>query len=173
VFTFVSRTDEFDAFYTSSVRRVIHHVYLVCGNLAEAQDAAQDAYARAWQRWSTIADYDDPEAWVRTVAWRLAANRWRGMRRWLAARIRLGAPPVVPGPTPDRVALMAALRKLSEAQRRVVVLHYLYGLTVAEISATTEMPAGTVKVYLARGRTALAALLSNDEKEDGDVVAHS
>jgi RNA polymerase sigma-70 factor (sigma-E family) len=169
----VSRTDDFDAFYTASARRVIHHVYAVCGDLADAQDVTQEAYARAWQRWSTISGYDDPEAWVRTVAWRLAANRWRGMRRWLAARVRLGRPPVAPGPTPDRVALVAALRQLSEAQRRVVVLHYLYGLTVAEISTVTEMPTGTVKVYLARGRTALAALLGNDEREDDDVVTHS
>jgi RNA polymerase sigma-70 factor, ECF subfamily len=173
----VSRIEEFDAFYAATVRRVIHHVYLVCGDLGDAQDAAQEAYARAWQRWSTLAGYDDPEAWVRTVAWRLAANRWRSMRRWLAARVRLGAPPAVPGPTPDRVALVAALRQLSEAQRRVLVLHYLYGLTVAEISASTEMPAGTVKVYLARGRAALAVLLraedGNEEKEDVDVVAHS
>jgi len=173
VSAFVSRTEDFDTFYTATVRRVIHHVYVVCGDLGAAQDAAQEAYARAWQRWSTISEYEDPEAWVRTVAWRLSANRWRGIRRWLAARSRLGAPAAVPGPTPDRVALIAALRQLSEAQRRVVVLHYLYGLTVAEIAATAEMPPGTVKAYLARGRAALAVLLGTDEKEDGDVVAHS
>jgi RNA polymerase sigma-70 factor (ECF subfamily) len=165
--------EEFDAFYTATVRRVVHHVYAVCGDLAEAQDVVQEAYARAWQRWSRLSGYEDPEAWVRTVAWRLAANRWRGVRRWWAARSRLGAPPPAPGPTPDRVAVVAALRRLPESQRRVVVLHYLYGLTVAEIATSTEMPPGTVKVYLSRARTALAALLGNDDKEDVDVATHS
>lgn len=169
----MAETGDFDAFYTATVRRVLHQVYAVCGDLTEAQDAVQEAYARAWQKWSTLAHYDDPESWVRIVAWRLAANRWRGVRRWLAARSRLGAPPPAPGPTPDRVALVVALRQLPEAQRRVVVLHYLYELPVADIASSTGMPAGTVKVYLSRARSALAALLEDDEREEFDVIAHS
>jgi RNA polymerase sigma-70 factor (ECF subfamily) len=170
----MTTTGDFDAFYTASVRRVVHHVYAVCGDLAEAQDVVQEAYARAWQRWSTVGDYDNPEAWVRMVAWRLAANRWRGVRRWLTARSRLGDPPPTPGPTPDRVAVVAALRRLPEAQRRVVVLHYLYGQPVAEIASDLDMPAGTVKAYLSRARTRLAALLgTDDEEEETGVVSHS
>lgn len=165
--------EDFDAFYTATVRRVVHHVYAVCGDLAEAQDVVQEAYARAWQHWSRLAGYEDPEAWVRTVAWRLAANRWRAIRRWWAARSRLGTPPLNAGPTPDRVAVVAALRQLSEPQRRVVVLHYLYDLTVTEIATSAEMPPGTVKVYLARARATLAALLNEDDKEDIDVITHS
>ncbi|SCF17142.1 SigE family RNA polymerase sigma factor [Micromonospora mirobrigensis] len=164
--------DDFDAFYTATARRVVHHVYAYCGNLAEAQDVAQEAYARAWQRWSTVGDYEDPEGWVRTVAWRLSANRHRGLLRWFAARSRLGRTADVPGPNPDRVALLDALRRLPEAQRRVVVLHHLEDLPVAEIARRTGMPAGTVKVYLSRARAALATLLGDDEREDADVVTH-
>jgi RNA polymerase sigma-70 factor (sigma-E family) len=169
---FDEASGEFDEFYTATARRVVHHVYAVCGDLAEAQDVVQEAYARAWQRWSTLASYDNPEAWVRTVAWRLAASRWRTMRRRFAARFRLDPPQNTPGPTPDRVAVLAALRQLPEAQRRVVVLHYLYDLPVAEIATSTGMPSGTVKAYLSRARAALAVLLGNDEKEDVDVVTH-
>ena len=151
---------------------MLHHVYAVCGDLAEAQDAVAEAYARAWQRWAKIAEYEDPESWVRMVAWRLAANRWRGLRRLRRLRVKMAVPASTPGPTPDRVAVTAALRRLPEAQRRVVVLHYLYGLTVAQIAMSTQMPAGTVKVYLARARAALARLL-NEDKEDADVVTHS
>ncbi|NJC70571.1 SigE family RNA polymerase sigma factor [Planosporangium thailandense] len=168
----MTRPDDFDAFYTATARRVVQYVYAVCGDLAEAQDVVQEAYARAWQRWSTLADYDDPEGWVRTVAWRLSMNRWRSARRWLGARARLGHPQDVPGPTPDRVALVDALRRIPEPQRRVVVSHYLYDMPVAEIADSTGMPVGTVKVYLARARTALAALLGN-ETEDADVSSHS
>ncbi|ADL49060.1 sigma-70 region 2 domain protein [Micromonospora aurantiaca ATCC 27029] len=90
--------EDFDAFYTATARRVVHHVYALCGDLAEAQDVTQEAYARAWQRWSTVGAYEDPEGWVRTVAWRLTANRWRGLRRWFAARARLGRETPTPGP---------------------------------------------------------------------------
>jgi RNA polymerase sigma-70 factor (ECF subfamily) len=163
-----SRQRAFDDFYAATVRRVIHGVYAFCGDLAEAQDLAQEAYARAWQRWSRVSTYDSPEAWVRNVAWRLAANRWRRLRRWPRARTRLG--PAVPsdGPTPDRVAVIAALRRLPPAQRRVVVLHYLYDLPVADVATSAEMPEGTVKVYLARARARLAALLQEEPASGAD-----
>ncbi|MFI7209152.1 SigE family RNA polymerase sigma factor [Micromonospora aurantiaca (nom. illeg.)] len=163
--------EDFDAFYTATARRVVHHVYALCGDLAEAQDVTQEAYARAWQRWSTVGAYEDPEGWVRTVTWRLTANRWRGLRRWFAARARLGRETPAPGPNPDRVALLAALRRLPDAQRLVVVLHHLHDLPVAEIARTTGMPEGTVKSYLSRGRAALAVLLT-DDKEEVDVGTH-
>jgi RNA polymerase sigma-70 factor (ECF subfamily) len=54
---------DFDDFYAGSVRRVVHHVYALCGDLAEAQDVTQEAYTRAWLRWSTVSRYDDPEGW--------------------------------------------------------------------------------------------------------------
>ena len=67
---------------------------------------------------------------------------------------------------PDRVALIAALRRLPEAQRRAVVLHHLCDLSVEQVAEETGSPVGTVKARLSRGRTALAALLG--ETAGGD-----
>ena len=164
------RRQSFDAFYAATARRVVHAVYAFCGDLAEAQDLAQEAYSRAWQRWSSVSGYDSPEAWVRNVAWRLAANRWRRLSRWSRARARLGVAPPTDGPTPDRVAVIQALRRLPAAQRRVVVLRYLCDMPVAEIATSAEMPEGTVKVYLARARAKLASLLRDGDGEAVDVV---
>lgn len=152
----------FDAFYTATNRRVLHQMYAMTGNLADAQDVLQEAYARAWQRWSRVSTYDDPAAWVRTVAWRLAASRWRKARNGVTAMLRHGVPEDSPGPGVDNVALVAALRQLPEAQRRAIVLHHLGGLSVAEVAHETGSPEGTVKARLARGRAALAALLADD-----------
>jgi RNA polymerase sigma-70 factor, ECF subfamily len=149
----------FDAFYLATSRRVLSHVYAVTGNLAESQDAVQEAYARAWQRWSTVSGYDDPESWVRLVAWRVAAGRWRATKRWIAVRARIGAPPPAAEPSPDAVAIAAALRRLPVGQRRVVVLYHLCDLPVARIAELTGTPVGTVKVWLARARNTLAELL--------------
>jgi RNA polymerase sigma-70 factor (ECF subfamily) len=60
-------TDDFDAFYAGSVRRVTGYLYAVTGSRAEAEDAAQEAFARAWQHWPRVSGYADPEAWVRRV----------------------------------------------------------------------------------------------------------
>ncbi|RSM61724.1 hypothetical protein DMB66_24020 [Actinoplanes sp. ATCC 53533] len=57
----------FEEFYTGTRHRLITYLYAMTGDRAEAQDAAQEAYVRAWQRWSTVSGYDNPEAWVRTV----------------------------------------------------------------------------------------------------------
>ncbi|MFI7213017.1 SigE family RNA polymerase sigma factor [Micromonospora maritima] len=149
----------FEEFYRNSRQRVVTVLYALGGDRAEAQDAAQEAYARAWQRWSRVSAYDDPEAWVRTVGHRLLVNRWRKVRNSVVAYRRHGPQPAVGPPSENTVALIAALRQLSAEQREAIVLHHLADLSVAEIAAQAGVPTGTVKARLSRGRKALAALL--------------
>lgn len=161
-----SDSADFDAFYGAAVRRVVLYLYALCSDRSDAQDIAQEAFARAWQHWPKVSRYEDPEAWVRTVAWRLMANRWRGLRRWLTAQGRLG--PLVEttaGPSPDRVAVADALQRLPMPQRQVIALYYLLDMPVADIAASIGVPAGTVKARLSRARTALAGLLGEHEHE--------
>lgn len=151
----------FDAFYAASVRRVTGQLYLMTGSRAEAEDCVQEAFARAWQRWRSVSAYHDPEAWVRTVAYRISVDTWRrGISRSKAHR-RHGPGADVPEIGPDRVALVTALRQIPAAQRRAIVLHHLADLTVEQVAQETGVPAGTVKARLARGRQALAAVLAD------------
>lgn len=152
----------FDAFYTGSAPRLVRQLHAMTGDLGEAQDCVQEAFARAWQRWDVVSAYEAPDAWVRTVAWRIAVSRSRRAGSALRALRRHGAAPDVPGLTPDRVALVDALRALPAAQRRAVVLHHVAGLSVQEVAAETGAPVGTVKARLSRGRAALAALLDEE-----------
>ena len=62
---------DFEEFYQATRHRLVTFLYAMSGDRADAQDAAQEAYVRAWQRWSSISAYDDPEAWLRTVGYRL------------------------------------------------------------------------------------------------------
>ena len=158
-----SRQD-FDRFYTSSAARLVRHGYALTGDMAEAQDIAQEAFARAWQRWSVVRDCDSPEAWVRRVATNLAASRWRRIR---VARAAAGKPaePHAPEVSTDTVALVSGLRTLPERQRTVLVLHYMCDLTVDQIATELGCPSGSVKSWLSRGRTALAAAVRIVEPE--------
>lgn len=161
--------DGFDEFYRSSRQRLLGFVYVLTGDLAEAQDAVQEAYVRAWQRWSTVSAYEEPEAWVRVVASRIAVSRWRSLRSRARAYLRHGATETVPGPDPDTVDVVAALRRLPEEQRTAIALYYLVGMPVAEVARQTDAPVGTVKARLSRGRAALAGLLAvSDLKEAAD-----
>ncbi len=161
----MSDTADFDAFYRGARQRVLGFVYVLTGDLAEAQDAVQEAFIRAWQRWSAIREYERPEAWVRMVACRIATSRWRSMRSRLNAHRRHGvaAPVAVPGT--ETVEVVAALRQLPDEQRVAIALYYLVGLPVIEVARETGAPVGTVKARLARGRKALAGLLSLDPLE--------
>ncbi|MGH9126311.1 MAG: SigE family RNA polymerase sigma factor [Acidimicrobiales bacterium] len=152
----------FDEFYEGTKRKLLAQVYSACGDLGDAQDCLQDAYIRAWQRWTRINAYDNPEAWVRTVAMRLATNRWHKARSAVRAWTRNGPSRDGVEPSPDSVALVAGLRRLPWPQRQALVLHYIAGMPILEIAAETGVPESTVKTRLARGRLALAGQLSQE-----------
>lgn len=160
-------TSEFDDFFAATYQRVVGQVYLMTGNLAEVEDAVQDAFARAWQRWDRFGDYEQPEAWVRLVAYRIMVSGWRKAANRLVAHRRAGTPEAMPELGPDHVALIEALRRITPDQRRVVVLHHLIGLSVDEVAAETAASPGTVKSRLSRGRRALAELLDDGPRPPG------
>jgi RNA polymerase sigma-70 factor, ECF subfamily len=157
---------DFAAFYHASCPRLISQLYAYLGDTAEAEDVAQEAYLRAWQRWSSISGYDEPAAWVRRVAWNLATSRLR--RLAVAARIvrRHRPDAAVPALGPERVALVAALRRLPARERLAMVLHYVVDMSIAEIAEQLDAPKGSVAAWLSRGRTHLAEHL-NDSASDG------
>ncbi|MBQ1048760.1 SigE family RNA polymerase sigma factor [Micromonospora sp. C51] len=152
-------TVDFDGLYHAHFRSLTIQLTAYCGDLAQAQDMVQEAFCRAFARWSRVSRYEDPVAWVRRVAWNLTTSRWRRART-ARAWLHRQREEYVPGPGPDRVALTAALAGLPANQRRAVVLHYLADLSVAQIAVQENVPEGTVKSWLHRGRAALAAQLT-------------
>jgi len=158
----VGLDQDFDAFYTATHRRIVSHIYAMTGSLHEAEDCVQEAYARAWQQWSRMStEVGSPEAWVRTVAARLAVSSWRkAVNRLKAHRREQQRAGEVAGMSPDHIAVVAALRKISPDQRMAIVLYHYAGLSIEEIAAETDSAPGTVKARLSRGRKALAPHLT-------------
>lgn len=164
--------DDFDAFYASTAARLTRNIYLSTGDLGRAQDCVQEAYLRAWQHWGELGGSgDDPVAWVRTVAWRLAVKDWRRGVRQASAYVRHGAETDAPPPSADVVAVRDALATLPTSQRASLILHYFDDLSVRQVAHTLGVPEGTVKARLSRGRAALAEALDADE-EDRSWVTH-
>ena len=157
---------EFDDFYTSSRSRVTAQVYAMIGDRDEAQECVQEAYARAWSHRRKLDRAEHPEAWVRTVAYRLAVSRWRRTMRGRRAPDRaLSSAGTSAPPSVNHVAVVEALKRLPEAQRRVLVLHHIADLPVHEVAREVGAPEGTVKARLSRGRAALALLLAEPADE--------
>lgn len=156
----------FDAFYTQSFSRLVGQIYAMCGNATEAQDCVQEAFVRAWDKRKSLDTDQSPEAWVRTVAYRLAVSRWRKARRAFLPPDRAHEPAAPSQPDPTRVALNKALQQLPPDQRRAIVLHHLCDLPVADIAEEVGVPVGTIKARLSRGRAALAELLADEAPQE-------
>ena len=155
---------DLDALYDASYRRLVVQLYAICGDLAEAEDAVQEAFVTALGKRREFARVANQEAWVRTVAVNWLRSRWRHasvVRRYQAK---------VPGPQaaievgPEHVAVVTALGQVDPDQRHIVVLHYLADLGTADIAAELGIPQGTVKSRLSRARTRLAQLLDETEE---------
>src|SRR4051794_13948909 len=71
---------EFVELWSACAPRLVRAVYAITGDVGEAHDVVSEAFARAWARRRAFAQVDEPEAWLRTVAVRLAVSRWRKAR---------------------------------------------------------------------------------------------
>jgi RNA polymerase sigma-70 factor (ECF subfamily) len=159
----VAASPELAEFYAGCYDRLVRVMTLAAGSREAGEELVQDAFIRLIPRWSTISTYDDPEAWVRRVAFRLLSNRSRHLRTVFKVLPRLSAPapapPIIEGLAVD---VARALARLPVNQREVVILHDLLDLPVDQIASDLGIPVGTVKSRLSRARTALAPLLRED-----------
>jgi DNA-directed RNA polymerase specialized sigma24 family protein len=146
--------------YLASAGRLVAQLYGLTGDLGEAEDAVQEAFARALLNLKRLNDIDNPEAWLRTVAMNIARTRHR-RRRLFAGLVRSGRldPGDVPPISADHVALVAALQRVPTRTREALVLHYIADLPVAEVADVLGCSGDAVKTRLARGRKALAEQL--------------
>lgn len=146
---------------------------LVSGSLPAAEDAVQEALARAWERSERGQRIGSLTAFVATVARNLLRDRFR--RLLVERRVRRELAERGTGPSAasvdDRTDLARALAALPVRQREVIVYHYFLDLEVAEIARVLRSPEGTVKSALFRARRSLAgALRMDDEMEVRDVA---
>ncbi len=164
----MSREESVREVYDASYRRLVVQLYALTGDLAEAEDAVQEAFVTALGH-RGFPDLDNHEAWLRTVALNHVRSRWRHLD--VVRRMRTK----VPGPTPadevgpEHVDLVEALARIDEPHRTAVVLHYLADRSVAEIAREVGVPEGTVKTRLLRGRQLLGSLLAEPEEVDHHV----
>jgi RNA polymerase sigma-70 factor (ECF subfamily) len=148
--------DDFREFYSGSYSRIVGQLFVLTHDLQEAEDLAQEAFARASVRWRRIRTYGAPEAWVRRVAFNLAADQRRRSLRRVRALTRMEPPPDVPAVDAQSVDLARTLARVPLRSRQVLVLHYVADVPLEEIAGQLGVPLGTVKSRLARGRETLA-----------------
>jgi RNA polymerase sigma factor (sigma-70 family) len=150
--------------------RLCRVAYLLGGDRGLAEECAQEALARAWQRVDRGATLDSLEAWTTTVAlnWCRSQLRRRGAEARAVAVVAQRAEPTTDD---DRAAGLStevrdAVVALPFRQREVVVLHYLLGYDVAAIAAVAGISTGAVKNALFHARASLAEQLGRARAGD-------
>jgi RNA polymerase sigma-70 factor, ECF subfamily len=155
-----------ERFVREDYARVVKAVAFVTGDPSGAEDAVQEAVARAWLHKQPI---DALPAWVASVALNVSRSGWRRIGAERRAIERLQAPSAPGEPDPDEVDLRRAMATLPRRQREVAVLRYLLQFDTKETAAALRVSEGTVKNSLSKARDALAArLLLSEEVPDAD-----
>ena len=129
----------------------------------DAEDVAQDAFAKAYRSFRQLRNRDRFRAWLVRMTWRLALDRRRAdlrrLRREDAARPSESVPPQTEREERSQL-LWQAIDTLSEKLRVVVVLAAIEGYEIREVAALLELPEGTVKSRLFLARQQLKESLS-------------
>jgi RNA polymerase sigma-70 factor (ECF subfamily) len=157
-------TPEFERFYLERRDRMARALALTLGGDSHlGAEAADEAMARAFQRWDRVASLDDPGAWVFRVGLNWATSVLRRRHRPDKVVVVRGPTDVDPPPEP---AVLAALRELDVKQRAVVVCRYYLGLSESETAAALHIRPGTVKSRLHRALQALQPRLAHLRSEE-------
>src|SRR3954463_2091669 len=143
--------EEFDEFYLASRRRLVHQTFAVTGDLGASRTAVRDAYVAARHHWSKVGTMIDPEQWVRPRAWAIAQRRHTA-RPWHKEKSLL----------PEQAELLEALHKLTDAQRKTLVLTHLAVVPLTDIGREIGETQEKAEHHLQTATAALALALDGD-----------
>jgi RNA polymerase sigma factor (sigma-70 family) len=153
----------FEQFFELEQERLLRLLWIVTGSLPEAEDIAQEAFLRVWERWSSVSAMDSPAGYLHRTAMNVFRNRYRRAR--LAVRKAVGAAPPIDafGEVDNRVTVSNALATLTPKQRAAIVLTDLMGYRAEEAAQMLGVRGSTVRSL---SSTARAAMRNAEELAD-------
>ena len=145
---------EFAEFFRASWEPCLRAVVAVVGSLQPAEDQVAEAFAKAWASWRKVRRHPAPRAWVVRTALNTGASWWRRRRRELPLA---NHDVTAPGDLGDGLdaTLLTALWRLPPRQREVIALRIFLDLDTDTIARQLGIEAGTARMHLSRGVTAL------------------
>jgi RNA polymerase sigma factor (sigma-70 family) len=155
--------------------RLVGSLTLFCGDRAVAEELAQEALARAWERWSSVGQMASPEAWTYRTALNLARSRFRRRAAERRANRRHSGRFASSGndegsDAAASLAIRAAVAGLPPRQRAVIVARFYLGLDVADTATALDCAQGTVKAATHAAIQNLRAAGLADEHEHASEV---
>ncbi|HSS93981.1 MAG TPA: sigma-70 family RNA polymerase sigma factor [Candidatus Dormibacteraeota bacterium] len=168
---------DFERLYQTSYGKILGTLTAMLGDRAAAEDCAQDAFERAYKKWSTWQPIAPAEAWVHRIAINAAVSYQRKMRLREVGEVirRIGRPGLAPDPQDqvERRDLAEALAKLPPKQAAAIVLRHYHGYTNRAIAQALGIPERTVASRLAVAKDRLRVMLRHSYSEGSDSVAEA
>lgn len=161
-----ARPPEFRDFFEAEYERLGRALFLVTGSPSEAEDLAQEAFVRVYERWDRIRTMDSPTGYLFRTAMNLHRSRLRRMAAWARRRVDepLDARARDPGDVVGtREEIAAALAALPSGQRTALVLVEWVGMSDEEAGAALGIAAVSVRVRISRARAFLRSRLGGDD----------
>jgi RNA polymerase sigma-70 factor (ECF subfamily) len=161
------RQAAFSSRVAENQRRVFQIAYGVLGNKPDAEDVAQEAFLKAYQKSSSLREPEKFRAWVNRIAFRLALNRQRGLRRRLSRETAWQtydtANSFDPAKDTEQRVMAERLRNevaaLPEKLRVVLQLSIVEGMEPTDVGDVLGIPAGTVRSRLHAARKQLLEVM--------------
>ena len=156
---------EFEERVRDSSTLAFRVAYGVLRQREDAEDVAQEALTRAYQRFAQLRDRDRFRAWLVRLTWRLAidrvrSDRRRALREQQSALLAAGSAATSAQDNDEwSVHLWRAIDALPDKLRIVVVLAAIEGHGLREVATLLALPEGTVKSRLFSARKSLAESL--------------
>jgi RNA polymerase sigma-70 factor, ECF subfamily len=148
----------FAEFFRGEYETLLRAMYLLSGDRFEAEELAQGAFVKAWERWDRVRSMDNPSGYL----YRTAVNARRSALRrvGVAARRALSLQQSDPiSESDDRDRIRRALATLPANQREAIVLVEWLGFSDVEAGQVLGISPGAVRVRISRARTSLRPLI--------------
>lgn len=159
--------DSFDQVFRQRQVQVLHIAYRMAGNWADAEDVAQEVFARLHRHGLGFPSETALGAWLCRVTVNLCLDRSRSSRpsgELPELRGVEGSPEAVTIREEQRRMLRAALAALPARERAAVVLREIEGLSTGEVAAILGIKEVTVRSQIAKALTRLRAILSQEAR---------
>jgi RNA polymerase sigma-70 factor, ECF subfamily len=164
---------DFERLYQNSYGKILGTLTAMLGDRAAAEDCAQDAFERAYKKWSSWQPVAPAEAWVHRIAVNAAVSYKRKMKLREVGEVirRIGRPGLAPDPVliVENGDIAAALAKLPAKQAATIVLRHYHGYTNRAIAQALGVPERTVASRLAVAKERLRVMLKESYGPEGEV----
>ena len=144
--------DALHEIYEAYAGSLFHYIQGIVGNCQDAEDLTSELFIRIWREAGSYRPGGGHKRWLYTVAHNMAVDFLRSGRREipndpLAAGMPAGEEPAADDPADqvvERLSIQEALARLKDAEREIIHLKVIAGLTFAQISDFLQVPLGTI-----------------------------